>query len=829
MQRLSEATPRIDDRVDFNDVESIKKELMHFMVHVVGADPTYATEENWFYALAFLVRGKLSELYIHSARAQYDRDTKRTYYLSMEFLTGRSLVKHLYDLKIIYNVRRALEELGIGLDSIAELEFDAALGNGGLGRLAACLLDSMATHGYPGFGYGIRYAFGMFNQRIESGQQVEQPEQWLRHGNPWEYPRPEVLYPVRFHGTVLRFRNADGKETCQWVDTDDVIAMAYDVPVSGYGSTIVGNLRLWTARATHDFDLSYFNQGNYIDAVRDKTTSENLSRVLYPADTTLMGQELRLKQEYFFVSASLQDIIARFKRTHRNLDMLPDRVAIQLNDTHPALAVAEMMRQLTDIHGYTWEQAWEITSHIFHYTNHTLLPEALETWPISMLESVLPRHLEIIYQINHRFLQQVKYTFPGDTGALRRLSLIDDDSRRVRMAHLAIVGSTRVNGVAELHTNLVCQTIFADFHHMWPHKFVNVTNGVTPRRWLLQANPGLSSLISERIGDSWITDLSSLKELEAHISDDTFIERFHEVKHANKNRLARLIDTRLGVQVDPSSMFDVQVKRIHEYKRQLLNVLHVINRYNRLRDRHDIDTLVPRTVIFAGKSAPGYYMAKLIIRLIHDVAEMVNNDPKVGDLLKVIFVPNYNVSLAEMIIPGSDLSEQISTAGTEASGTGNMKFALNGALTIGTLDGANIEIRESVGNENFFEFGLTADEAQELRLQGYDPWQFYRRNRDLMRVLDMIGQGFFSPGEPDRYRPIFDLLLKGGDHYLLLADYASYVACHQERVDAVFRNRKDWARRAAINVANMGHFSSDRTVHTYARDVWNVKQMALFE
>ncbi|KAF0118791.1 MAG: starch phosphorylase [Rhodospirillaceae bacterium] len=826
MQRLNEATARIDERIDFNDVESIKKELMHFMIHVVGADPMYGTEENWFYALAFLVRGRLSELYIRSARTQYDRDTKRTYYLSMEFLNGRSLVKQLYDLRIIDNVRTALEGVGVDLDAIAELEFDAALGNGGLGRLAACLLDSMATHGYPGFGYGIRYAFGMFSQRIESGQQVEQPEQWLRHGNPWEYPRPEVVYPVRFHGHVLRFKNADGKEICQWVDTDDVIAMAYDVPVSGYGSPTVSNLRLWTARATRDFDLSYFNQGNYIDAVRDKTTSENLSRVLYPADTTLMGQELRLKQEYFFVSSSLQDIIARFKRTHATLDLLPDRVAIQLNDTHPALSVAEMMRLLTDIHGYRWEQAWEMTSRTFCYTNHTLLPEALETWPISMLESVLPRHLEIIYQINHRFLQQVKYAFPGDAGVLRRMSLIDDDSRRVRMAHLAIVGSTRVNGVAELHTNLMCQTIFADFHRMWPHKFVNVTNGVTPRRWLLQANPGLSKLVSEQIGEEWITDLSSLRELESHVNDSAFLDRFRGIKLDNKNRLAQLIHTRLGVRVDPNAMFDVHVKRIHEYKRQLLNVLNVIGRYNRLRDCRNVETLAPRTVIFAGKSAPGYYMAKLIIRLIHDVAEMVNNDPKVGDMMKVVFVPNYNVSLAEIIIPGSDLSEQISTAGTEASGTGNMKFALNGALTIGTLDGANIEIRESVGNDNFFEFGLTADEAQDLRLQGYDPWQFYRRNPDLTRVLDMIGQGFFSPGEPDRYRPVFDSLLKGGDHYLLLADYASYVAC-QERVDATFMNARDWARRAALNVANMGHFSSDRTVHTYAKDVWSIKPFVL--
>ncbi|MEO5374537.1 MAG: glycogen/starch/alpha-glucan phosphorylase [Alphaproteobacteria bacterium] len=825
MQQLKEATARVGERIDISDAESIKKELLHFMVHVVGADPTYASKENWYYALAFLVRGLLSERYIHSARTQFDRDTKRVYYLSMEFLTGRSLVKQLYDLNIIDSVRSALDGLGQDLGTIEELEFDAALGNGGLGRLAACLLDSMATHGYPGFGYGIRYAYGMFSQRIESGQQVEQPENWLRHGNPWEYPRPEVVYPVRFHGRILNFKDAAGKVSCQWVDTDDVAAMAYDVPVSGFGSPTVTNLRLWTARATRDFDLNYFNAGNYIDAVRDKTSSENLSRVLYPADTTLMGQELRLKQEYFFVSSSLQDIVQRFKRTHSTLDSLPDRVVIQLNDTHPALSVAEMMRLLTDIHGYSWERAWEMTSRTFCYTNHTLLPEALETWPISMLESVLPRHLEIIYQINHKFLQQVKYTFPGDNGVLRRMSLIDDDSRRIRMAHLAIVGSTHVNGVAELHTNLMCSTIFSDFHRMWPQKFVNVTNGVTPRRWVLQANPGLSKQITDRVGPTWVTELDKLKDLEKHVGDAGFLQDFQNIKQANKARLAQMIRTLNGVRANPDSMFDVQVKRIHEYKRQLLNVLHVITRYNRLRDRN-ASAERPRTVIFAGKSAPGYYMAKLIIRLIHDVAEVINNDPAVKDSMKVVFVPNYNVSAAEIIMPGCDLSEQISTAGTEASGTGNMKFALNGALTIGTLDGANIEIRRAVGEDNFFEFGVTAEEAQDLRISGYDPWAYYRRNPELTRVLDMIGQGFFSPGEPDRYRPIFDSLLKGGDHYLLLADYASYIAC-QERADTVFEDKNDWARRAALNVANMGMFSSDRTVHTYAKEVWNVKQVTL--
>ncbi|MFN3077104.1 MAG: glycogen/starch/alpha-glucan phosphorylase [Alphaproteobacteria bacterium] len=826
MQRTNEATARVTDRVDFTDIESIKRELTHFMVHVVGADPMYASKENWFYALAFLVRGLLSDDYIRSARTQFDRDTKRVYYLSMEFLTGRSLVKQLYDLKIHDSVKAALESLGQDLSVLEELEFDAALGNGGLGRLAACLLDSMATHGYPGFGYGIRYAFGMFSQRIEHGQQVEQPENWLRHGNAWEYPRPEVCYPVRFHGRILTFRDAAGKESCQWVDTDDVIAMAYDVPVSGYGSPTVTNLRLWTARATRDFDLSYFNQGNYIDAVRDKTSSENLSRVLYPADTTLMGQELRLKQEYFFVSSSLQDIIARFKRTHDVLDLLPDRVAIQLNDTHPALAIPEMMRLLTDIHGYEWERAWEMTCRTFSYTNHTLLPEALETWPISMLESVLPRHLEIIYQINHKFLQQVKYSFPGDLGILRRMSLIDDDSRRIRMSHLAIVGSVKVNGVAELHTNLMCQTIFHDFHQMWPHKFVNVTNGVTPRRWLMQSNPPLSRLITGRIGEEWITDLARLSELVPHTSDPRFLEEFRAVKQGRKERLAQAIRSAVGVRVNPASMFDVQVKRIHEYKRQLLNVLHIITRYNRLRDGSNHKVAVPRTILIAGKSAPGYYMAKLIIRLIHDVAEMVNNDPAVQDMLKIVFMPNYNVSSAEIIIPGSDLSEQISTAGTEASGTGNMKFAMNGALTIGTLDGANIEIMQAVGEENFFAFGLTAGEAQDLRVRGYDPWGYYRRNPELTRVMDMIGQGFFSPGEPERYRPIFDSLLKGGDHYLLLADYASYVATH-ERADALFLDQADWSRRAALNVANMGVFSSDRTVHTYASDVWKVQKVAL--
>ncbi len=806
--------------LEFGDVESLKELLITYMVHSVGKDPAYATDQDWYYALSFLLRGILSERYINTTRAQYVNKSRRVYYLSMEYLLGRQLNKNLLDLGIQDIAREALAELGKDLDALIEIEHDPALGNGGLGRLAACYLESMVTHGYPGFGYGVRYDFGLFSQSIRDGQQIEHPDNWLRHGNPWEFKRPDVVYRVQFYGRSHCVENENGQRRCEWLDADSVIAMAYDMPIAGFGNDNVTNLRLWTARATGDFDLQKFNQGDYIKAVEDKTDSETLSKILYPDDSTLSGQELRLKQEYFFVSSSLQDIIARFLRDHEDLDKLAEKTVIQLNDTHPALAIAELMHLLMDNHGYRWEKAWEITSNTFAFTNHTLLPEALERWPVAMLRHVLPLHLEIIYRINAQFLKKVQETWPGDAGKLRTLSLIDDFEQSARMAHLAIVGSQKVNGVARLHTDLLRANMFPEFDEMYPGKFVNVTNGITPRRWLLQANPPLSALINAHIGEGWARDLAQFARLETLAGDEDFKSRFMEIKAANKARLAGLIARETGIEVDPAFLFDSQIKRIHEYKRQLLNVLHIITRYNRIRDGQL--PKVPRVVIFAGKAAPGYFMARLIIRLIHDVAAHINADPVAKDHLKVVFIPDYSVARAEIIIPGSDLSEQISTAGMEASGTGNMKLALNGALTIGTLDGANIEIAEAAGDENIFIFGLKTQEVENRRREGYSPWEIYHGDKELKRALDMIGEGFFSPREMDRYLGIYHALLDHGDHYMLLADYASYVAC-QDDVDTAYTDQPGWARKAVLNVARLGAFSSDRSIHEYAQNIWKVE------
>lgn len=816
---LAGGDSRDDFLLKYDDAEALKGLLVTYMVHSVGKDPAYATRYDWFYALSFLLRGILSERYINTARSEFANDTRRIYYLSMEYLLGRSLSKNLLDLGIFDIARDALSEFGQDLDDLSKLEHDPALGNGGLGRLAACFLESMVTHGYPGYGYGLRYDYGLFKQSIENGEQVEHPDNWLRYGNPWEFKRPDVTYEVNFGGRCQRTEDAAGRRKCIWLDSDKVMAMAYDLPVSGFNNGKVTNLRLWTARATGDFDLKQFNQGDYIKSVEDKTASETLSKILYPDDSTLSGQELRLKQEYFFVSSSIQDILARHLRIHKNFDRLADKVAIQLNDTHPALGIPELMRILVDEHDYDWDRAWDITRNTFSYTNHTLLPEALERWPVAMLRHVLPVHLEIIYRINAQFLKQVQETWPGDSGKIRLLSLVDDFEQSIRMAHLAIVGSCKVNGVAKLHTDLLRANVFPEFDEMYPGKFVNVTNGVTPRRWILQANPGLSELISEQIGTGWVRDLSQLIRLEPLAENDSFQTRIREVKYANKKRLCALLQRSIGLEVSPDFMFDTQVKRIHEYKRQLLNVLHIIARYNSIRDGHLPRT--PRLAIFAGKAAPSYFTAKLIIRLIHDVAEMINNDPIARDHLKVAFVPDYNVAKAEIIIPGSDLSEQISTAGMEASGTGNMKFALNGALTIGTLDGANIEIAAAAGDDNIFIFGLDASQVAGMKQQGYSPWEFYHQNPDLKRAIDMIGEGFFSPGEIDRYRGLYHDLLDHGDNYMLLADFQSYVDC-QHDVDHAYQNQKIWSRAAILNIARMGEFSSDRSVHDYARNIWNV-------
>jgi glycogen phosphorylase len=817
-------------KIDFDyeergqDRESLRRSLFNRLIYTLGKDPITATHRDWFHTTAYTVREQLIERWMETMRSYYDTDAKRVYYLSMEFLTGRLLSNSLLNMGFYGECHGALEDLDLELERIKELESEAGLGNGGLGRLAACFLDSMATLSLPGYGYGIRYEYGMFHQKIENGNQVEHPDNWLRYGNPWEFPRPEVLLPVKFGGRVVQYKDDDGRTHFHWIDTEEVMAMAYDTPVPGYDTNTVNNMRLWSAKASRDFNLKYFNEGNYIKAVEDKNASENLSKVLYPDDTTKMGRELRLKQQYFFVCASLDDILRRFMKFHHTFDDLPDRVAIQLNDTHPSIAIPELMRVLMDVHHLDWDHAWDITRRTFSYTNHTLMPEALETWPVKLFETILPRHLQIIYEINRRFLEEVHHRYPGDMDLLRRMSIVGEDGgKRLRMAHLATVGSHKVNGVAQIHTELMKQTIFADFERFYPNKIVNITNGITPRRWLHQANPGLSALITDRIGTGWRCDLSDLKKLVPLAEDAGFRKEFLAVKRENKEKLAEIIKTRLRLTVDPHSLFDVQIKRIHEYKRQLLNVLHIVTRYNRIREGRATD-LVPRTIIFGGKAAPAYTMAKLIIKLIHNVGSVVNNDPAVKDMLKVVFLVDYNVSNAEKIVPACDLSEQISTAGTEASGTGNMKLALNGALTIGTLDGANIEIKNEVGDENIFIFGMNADEVSALRAKGYNPWDVYNANSELRQTLDMIANGYFSPEDPNRFRPIFDALTGYGDNYLLLADYASYISC-QERVDALYGNPEEWTKRAILNVANMGHFSSDRTIKEYAEKVWKLKPM----
>ncbi|MBN9125324.1 MAG: glycogen phosphorylase [Nitrosospira sp. 56-18] len=810
------------EKVGF-DADSIKHSLSNSLIYSVGKDARTATDRDRFFAAAYMVRNRLIDRWMETMSSYYDNDVKRVYYFSLEFLIGRTLMNSVQNLGFDPQFREALQQLEIDLDAVREIEPDAALGNGGLGRLAACFLDSMATLDIPGYGYGIRYEYGMFSQRIENGRQIEHPDNWLRYGNPWEFPRAEVLYQVKFHGRVVQYENERGAARYHWIDTDDVMAMAFDTPIPGYGTATVNNMRLWAAKATRDFELRYFNEGNYVKAVEDKNESENLSKVLYPDDTTAMGRELRLKQQYFFVCASLQDILYRYRKYQADFDALPDKVAIQLNDTHPAIAIPELMRILVDLHQVDWDKAWDITTRTFAYTNHTLMPEALETWAVSLFEKVLPRHVQIIYEINRRFLKDVMHRYPGDTGILRRMSIINEEGeRRIRMAHLAIVGSHKVNGVAQIHTELMKQTIFADFDRFFPSRIINITNGITPRRWLHLANRRLAELITSRIGSGWIKDLAQLKQLIPLADDASFRQAFAAVKRADKEQLASMLKQKLGIEINVESLFDVQIKRIHEYKRQLLNLLHVVTAYNRIRHQPGA-RYVPRTVIFGGKAAPGYFMAKLIIKLINDIADIINNDPRVGNNLKVVFVPNYDVSVAERMIPAADLSEQISTAGTEASGTGNMKLALNGALTIGTLDGANIEIGNEVGNENIFIFGLTAAEVSQVKAEGYRPWDFYHSNEELRAVLDMIGSGFFSPDEPDRFKPIVDALLDHGDQYLLLADFASYIAC-QKKVEIAYQDQEQWVRKAILNIANMGKFSSDRTIMQYATEIWDSRQ-----
>ena len=801
--------------MDLTETNSLGAELQRQLLDHVGVAPADASAFDLMSGVAQLAREQLSQRWVATQREQ--RGSRRVYYLSMEFLMGRTLGNALAALGLHGPAAAALAAQARRLEDIEQQEADAALGNGGLGRLAACFLDSMATLGLPSFGYGIRYEYGMFAQTIVDGRQVEHPDSWLVDGTPWEFPRRGVRYPVRFGGHVDH-----GSGSARWVPAAEVDAKAYDMVVPGHGTRRVSTLRLWRAAAPEHIDLHAFNSGDYARAAEVKNEFENISWVLYPNDSTPAGRELRLRQEYFFTSASIQDIVARHLAEHGRLDTLADQVAIHLNDTHPAIGVAELMRVLCDDHGQFWADAWATTQRVFSYTNHTLMPEALETWSVGLMQQVLPRHLEIILHINQDLLDHAAALRPGDGQFLRRLSLIDENGeRRVRMAHLSVVGSHKVNGVSALHSDLLVRTIFADFASLWPERFTNMTNGVTPRRWLAHANPGLSRLIDHHIGDAWRLDLDQLRSLQPLADDASFREAFLAVKHANKQRLAAYIGAHAGVQVDASSLFDVQVKRIHEYKRQLLNLLHVVTRYQAILAEPEADW-VPRTVIFAGKAASSYHMAKQIIRLVHDVGQVINHDARIAGRLKVVFVPNYGVSVAEAIMPGADLSEQISTAGTEASGTGNMKLALNGALTIGTDDGANIEIRQCVGDAHIFIFGHRAHEVAALRDSGYQPLRIHDQNPRLRAVLQAIGSGAFSPDEPERYRGLVDALLWGGDHYQLLADYDAYLQA-QARVDALFRDRQAWARSAILNVAGMGLFSSDRTIRAYARDIWRIE------
>ncbi|SCC90200.1 Glycogen phosphorylase [Chlamydiales bacterium SCGC AG-110-P3] len=803
------------------DSESLKRQFLNHLHYTLAKDKFSATKRDCYLAVAYTVRDHLVGRWIDTQQRYYNNDSKRVYYLSMEFLTGRTLGNSLINLGLYEECTKGLKELGLDIEELRELEWDAALGNGGLGRLAACFLDSMATLGLPAYGYGIRYEYGMFFQRIRDGFQVESPDNWLRYGNPWEVERPEYLYPVQFNGRIAQHRDAKGRPHFKWEDSESVMAMAFDTPVPGYGNNTVNTMRLWSAKSSRGFELAYFNHGDYMRAIEEKSHSEDISRVLYPNDNFFEGKELRLRQEYFLVSATIQDIIRRYKKTHKTMDALPDKVAIQLNDTHPSLAIPELMRIMIDDEGLGWKKAWDITSRVCSFTNHTILPEALEQWPASLLESCLPRHLQLIYEINHRFLEEVKATSPDDLESLSSMSLVaEGDEKYVRMANLAIVGSHKVNGVSELHTELIKTGIFKDFHAFYPTKFIAKTNGITPRRWLKKANPALSQLITEHIGDRWVTRLTDLRRLIPLADNKKFCKDWAAVKRDNKHALAKYLECETGVKINPDSMFDCQLKRMHEYKRQLLNVLHVIDLYNTIKDNPKTK-VVPRTVMIGGKAAPGYFMAKLIIKLIHSVGNVVNNDTDVADRLKLVFLENYRVSLAEKVIPATDLSEQISTAGTEASGTGNMKFALNGALTIGTLDGANVEMKEEVGDDNIFIFGLTAKQIEEEQASGYNPWTYYQSQPALSRALDMIRDGFFSPDDRELFKPIYDSLLQGGDQYLLLADFAAYIDSQRE-VEKQFLDTDLWTRKSILNAANMGKFSSDRTIQEYATEIWGI-------
>ncbi|MGB6200063.1 MAG: glycogen/starch/alpha-glucan phosphorylase [Candidatus Acidiferrales bacterium] len=804
---------------------ALKRAFRDNLFYEQGKFPALATKKDYYLALAYTVRDRLLHRWVSTAEAYTKEGSRTVAYLSAEFLMGPHLGNNLINLGVYDRVKQAVSELGLDFDELLAQEEEPGLGNGGLGRLAACFLDSLATMEIPSLGYGIRYEYGIFEQEIVDGWQVERTDKWLRFGNPWDLVRPEWAVEVYLGGRTERPEGGTGRSPVRWVPERTVIGVPYDTPVLGYRTNTANTLRLWRAEAPESFDFAVFNRGDYFGAVNNKVFSENITKVLYPNDDSLQGKELRLEQEFFFVSCSLQDMFRILRGQKIPIERFHEKFAIQLNDTHPAIAVPELMRLLVDVHGMEWEQAWDITQKSISYTNHTLLPEALERWPVSMFGRLLPRHLEIIYDINNRFLEEVRTRFPGDAARLARLSLIDESSEHhVRMAHVACVGSHDINGVAGLHTELLKEEVLSDFNALWPGKFSNKTNGVTPRRWIALSNPRLSELISEAIGEGWVTDLDQLRRLETFSDDSGFRGKWREVKRANKRDLAALVEKRTGLTINPESMYDVQVKRIHEYKRQHLNILHVIALYNRMKSDASFDP-VPRTFIFGGKAAPGYHMAKLIIKLINAVSDVLDRDPAVRDRLKVVFLPNFNVTSGQRIYPAAELSEQISTAGKEASGTGNMKFCMNGALTIGTFDGANIEIQEEVGAENFFLFGLKTEEVAALKAQGYRPSDYCDGNSELREAIDLVRKGFFSRGDADLFRSLIDTLL-WSDPFMVMADFRSYTQC-QALVNEVYLDQDRWTRMSILNSARSGKFSSDRTIRDYCREIWRVKNVPI--
>jgi len=816
-----------EDRRTGLGVDALKRALLDKLVYEQARFPQVATRHDCFAALAQAVRDRLLQRWVQTARTYRDQGSRTVCYLSAEFLIGPQLGNNLINLGIFDNAEQAMRELGLDLEMLLDQEEEPGLGNGGLGRLAACYLDSLATLEIPAIGYGIRYEFGIFTQAIRDGRQVELTDKWLRSGSPWLIHRPSIAFEVKLGGYTEHQYEATGSRRLrvQWVPGKVVRGTAWDMPVLGYGVNTPNRLRLWSAEAPETFDFAAFNAGNYYQAVDAQISSETITKVLYPNDETEAGQELRLEQQYFFVSCSLQDMIRLQLQREQNLDLFNEKFVVQLNDTHPSIAVAELMRLLVDEYMMDWDQAWSITRKTFAYTNHTLLPEALEKWRLNLFRRVLPRHFEIICEINERFLDEVRIRFPGDDARLARMSLIDEHGPRyVRMANLAVAGSFAVNGVARLHTELLKSDVLKDFHEMWPEKFSNKTNGVTPRRFVLLANPTMSTLISDTIGSGWPTDMGRLRELEPYADDPAFREAWRRIKAGNKEHLVREMKRNAHVDVDPASMFDIQVKRIHEYKRQHLNLLHVVSLYKRLKDNPNLN-VAPRTVIFGGKAAPGYALAKMMIRLITAVADLISRDPAIRGKLQVVFYPNYNVKNAQAIFPGADLSEQISLAGKEASGTGNMKFQMNGALTIGTLDGANVEMREEVGEDNFFLFGMTTPEVMELKSRGYRPRSYYEANPHLREVIDLIAAGFFTRGDREVFRPMVDNLLNH-DEYMLLADFQSYIDC-QARVSETYLDPERWSRMSILNVARSGFFSSDRAIREYCDEIWKVKPVRI--